>query len=167
MKELNQNIGFERNHQWFRYRAAGIIINDGAVLMVGNDHNDYFYSLGGAVQFGETAEQACLREVFEEAGLRCEIERLAFIHENFFTGQEADFLNDVNCHELSFYFLLKPLTDLSRLESKSFGADGSKEFLKWIPLTEYAKYKAFPRFFADALPELDTNTSVKRIVTYE
>ncbi|WP_259748403.1 hypothetical protein [Lactococcus lactis] len=61
MEETSQDIGFTRNNQWFRYRAAGIIIKDDAVLMVGNDHNDYYYSVGGAVQLGETAEEACLR----------------------------------------------------------------------------------------------------------
>ena len=42
MEETSQDIGFTRNNQWFRYRAAGIIIKDDAVLMVGNDHNDYY-----------------------------------------------------------------------------------------------------------------------------
>ena len=45
MEETSQDIGFTRNNQWFRYRAAGIIIKDDAVLMVGNDHNDYYYSV--------------------------------------------------------------------------------------------------------------------------
>ena len=35
-EETSQDIGFTRNNQWFRYRAAGIIIKDDAVLMVGN-----------------------------------------------------------------------------------------------------------------------------------
>lgn len=33
---------------------------------------------------GETAEQAVIREVYEETGIMYQIERLAFIHENFF-----------------------------------------------------------------------------------
>ena len=167
MEETSQDIGFTRNNQWFRYRAAGIIIKDDAVLMVGNDHNDYYYSVGGAVQLGETAEEACLRELYEETGLQLEIERLAFIHENFFTGQESDFLNKVNCHELSFYFLMKPLTENLSVKSESFGTDGSKEFLKWIPIADYRNYKAFPSFFADELKNLSVNSSVKRIVTHE
>ncbi|MGO3019426.1 MAG: hypothetical protein ACTIH5_00350 [Lactococcus cremoris] len=82
-------------------------------------------------------------------------------------GQENDFLNDVTCHELSFYFLMKPLTENPSVNSKSLGTDGSKEFLKWIPIADYRNYKAFPSFFADELANLSVNSQVKRIVTNE
>lgn len=36
---------------------------------------------------GETAEDAVKREVLEETGVAYEADRLAFIHENFFTAQ--------------------------------------------------------------------------------
>lgn len=32
--------------------------------------------------------------------------RLAFIHEKFFTGSGS--LKGYNCHEIAFYFLMKP-----------------------------------------------------------
>ena len=72
---------------WFRYRACGLIIEDGCVLFAGNNTEDYYYSVGGAVHVGETAEEAAVREVFEETGVRYEVDRLAFIHENFFPGE--------------------------------------------------------------------------------
>ena len=55
---------FSRDGHWFRYRAAAIIIENGCVLFAGNDSEDYFYSVGGGVHMGETAENAVLREVF-------------------------------------------------------------------------------------------------------
>ena len=38
-------------------RVGAIIQKNGKLLMVGNDRNDYDYSVGGRIRFGETAEQ--------------------------------------------------------------------------------------------------------------
>ena len=54
--------------------------------MVENDRFDHLYSVGGRIKFGETAEEAVVREVFEETGREMGIDRLGFIHENFFPG---------------------------------------------------------------------------------
>ena len=60
------DCGFTKENNWFRYRAAAIIIEDGCALFAGNAMDDYFYSIGGGVHMGETAEEAVLREVYEE-----------------------------------------------------------------------------------------------------
>lgn len=52
------NCGFTNDNKWFRYRAAAIIVEDGYVLFAGNEKEDYYYSIGGAVHMGETAEDA-------------------------------------------------------------------------------------------------------------
>lgn len=61
---------------------------------------------------------------------------------------------------------MKPLTENLSVKSESFGTDGSKEFLKWIPIAEYKNYKALT-FFADELKNLSVNSQIKRIVTTE
>ena len=58
-------------------RVGAIIIKDDKILMVKNNRDDYYYSVGGRIQFGETAEQAVKREVKEELGFEMEIDRLA------------------------------------------------------------------------------------------
>lgn len=67
-------------------RVGAIIMKNGKFLMVGNQKDDYLYSVGGRIKFGETAEEAIVREVYEETGRKLEIDRLGFIHENFFYG---------------------------------------------------------------------------------
>ena len=64
-------------------RVGAIIMQDGKILMVGNDRADYLYSVGGRIQFGETAEEAVVREVFEETGVKMEIDRLGFVKFRF------------------------------------------------------------------------------------
>ena len=95
------DCGFTKENNWFRYRAAAIIIENDCVQFVGNESEDYYYSVGGGVHVGETAEAAVVREVFEETGIHYEIDRLAVIHENFFNENNGS-LKGLNCHEICF-----------------------------------------------------------------
>lgn len=78
------DCGFTKENNWFRYRAGAIIVEDDCILLAGNKIDDYLYSIGGGVHLGEKAEDAVVREVFEETGVHYEIDHLAVIHENFF-----------------------------------------------------------------------------------
>ena len=86
---MEYNCFFTNDGKWFRYRAAAIIVEEGCILFAKNEIDDYFYSIGGAVHMGETAEGAVKREVFEETGVEYDVDHLAIIHENFLTITEA------------------------------------------------------------------------------
>ena len=127
-------------------RVGAIIMKDGALLMVGNDR-DYLYSVGGRVKFGETAEEAVVREVFEETGVQMEIDRLGFVHENYFYGDAPSNLNKL-VYEISFFFYMK-VPDTFSPVSESFMEDNSKEHLRWITLDE--DIQMYPEFFKTEL----------------
>ena len=57
-------------------RVGAIIMKKGKILMVGNDR-DYLYSVGGRVKFGETAEEAVVREVLRKQVFRWKLTALA------------------------------------------------------------------------------------------
>ena len=152
----------EEEGNWFRYRAAAIIIEDNCILLAGNEKEDYYYSVGGGVHIGETSEEAVKREVYEETGVKYEVERLAFIHENFFDGS-GYLLKNKKCHEVAFYYLMKP-RGTKELNSNST-TKGIKENVHWIPIDELGKYKAFPTFFIDKLKNI--KEGVEHIVTIE
>ena len=120
----------------------------------------FLYSIGGGVHHGETTEQAVVREVFEETGVRYKIDRLAFVHENFFVMQEGVF-KDKQCHEIAFYFLMKPQGN-QEVQCKSETADG-KEFVKWIPIDELQNYVAYPSFYIEKL--LSLPATVEHIIS--
>ncbi|MBQ6510258.1 MAG: NUDIX domain-containing protein [Flexilinea sp.] len=157
-----KNCGFTNGSDWFRYRAAGIIVEDGCVLFVRNELEDYYYSVGGAVHLGETAEEAVLREVFEETGVRYEIDRLAVIHENFF-NENTGSLKGFECHEICLYFLLKP-RGTKELKSNSWTL-GVRENMVWLPIEKLDEYKVFPSFMKDYLSR--DHAGIEHIITDE
>ena len=128
-------------------RVGAIIRKEGKILMVGNERTDYLYSVGGRIKFGETAEEAVVREVLEEIGVKMEIDRLGFVHENYFYGDSPSNFGKL-IYEISFYFYMKVPCNFT-LVSDSFTEDNSKEFLKWVSLDK--DIKMYPTFFRTEL----------------
>lgn len=119
----------------FRYRASGIIIENDCLLLAKNDRLPYFYSVGGGVHIDETAEDAVMREVYEETGVRYEIDRLAYISERFFKNE----------HRLSFYFIMK-----SR-GTQQLGVTSDTEQMVWVPLDKLQNYDISPIWYKSEL----------------
>ena len=142
-------------------RVGAIIMKDGKLLMVGNEKTDYLYSVGGRIKFGETAEEAIVREVLEETGVKMEIDRLGFVHENYFYGDSPTNFGKL-IYEISFYFYMSVPSDFTPI-SESFTEDNSKEYLKWVSLDE--DIKMYPEFFRTELS--DPKESVRHFVTDE
>jgi ADP-ribose pyrophosphatase YjhB (NUDIX family) len=142
------DITLKAGNGLFIYGVRAIILNDDSILMVKNEKHQYYYPVGGRAQFGETSEIAVLREAYEETSLNFEIDRLAFIHENFFVGS---FLDNEPCHEISLFFLMKPHKDIQKIKCNSVGADGGKESLIWLPINKLSDYQIFPEFYKTEL----------------
>lgn len=142
-------------------RVGAIILKNGRFLMVGNSRSDYLYSVGGRLKFGETAEEAVRREVFEETGIRMEVERLGFVHENYFYADSPAHLGKP-VYEISFFFYMKVPEDFEPV-CASFTEDNSREFLKWVSPDENTAI--YPEFFRTELfrPE----PTVRHFVTDE
>ena len=128
-------------------RVGAIIVKDGKLLMVGNDRVDYLYSVGGRIKFGETVEEAVVREILEETGVKMEIDRLGFVHENYFYGDASAKLGKL-IYEISLFFYMK-VPDTFAPVSESFTEDRSKEYLRWVSLDE--NVKMYPEFFRTEL----------------
>ena len=148
------DCGFENERGWFRLRAAAIILEEGCVLLAQNVKDLYYYSIGGAVHLHESAEEAVLREVYEETGLHYEIDRLCFIHENFFKDVAGK-----PFHEVAFYFLMKPRGDL-KLMGHDVSMYGDAEHAVWVPLPQLPHLYAFPTFFRERLGSLPAGAEV-------
>ncbi len=155
------DITFKRDDKWFRMRACGIIYRDDKILMCKNLDFDLYYSVGGGVEHGESVEDAVRREVFEETGQRLEIDRLLFIHQNFFVDKFAFPDEKVDCHEMAFYYLMKDNgEDLVRVGETSLGA---KEKTEWLSRQDFKEKTVYPNFLFEKLD----NKEVEIIKTIE
>jgi 8-oxo-dGTP pyrophosphatase MutT (NUDIX family) len=128
-------------------RVGAVILKDGKFLMVGSDRNDYLYSVGGRLQFGETSEEAVVREVYEETGVKMEVDRLGFVSEVYFYGDAPTNLGKT-IYEVSFYYYMKVSEDFEPV-SEDFQEGESTEHLRWV--TPDDEIRMFPTFFKDEL----------------
>ena len=74
-----------------RLRAQAIVIKDDQILLLKTrigDREDYELP-GGGIEEGETPEDAAIRELFEETGIKGEVVRLAFKYYNGFGVQKS------------------------------------------------------------------------------
>ncbi len=142
-------------------RVGAIIMKDGKLLMVGNERANYLYTVGGRIKFGETAEEAIVRETLEETGVKMEVDRLAFVHENYFYGDAPSNLGKL-IYEISFYFYMKLPSNFTPI-SESFTEDNSREHLRWVALNE--DIKMYPEFFRTEL--MNPTDTVKHFIKDE
>lgn len=156
---MNNDMSVACSDGMLNIRAGAIIMKDGKVLMIGNKRTPYLYSVGGRIKMGETAEEAVVREVFEETGVKMQVERLGFVHENYFCGDSAHNFGKM-IYEISFFFYMKVPDDFSPV-CESFTDDGNEEFLIWVSPND--DVKIYPEFFRTELRK--TSVGIRHIVT--
>ncbi len=141
---MGQDMTLPCGDGYVNIRVGAIIMKDGKVLMATDDRVDHYYSVGGRIQFGETAEEAVVREVEEETGVRLEIDRPGFIHQNYFIS-DIQAKRGKLIYELAIYYYMKVPEDLS---PKPSGAE-QNEHIEWVSLD--TKKKLYPEFFRTEL----------------
>lgn len=96
------DISFNQENQKFNYRVCAMIISENRLLAMHDERSPYFYLPGGRVKMGETAEQAVVREIWEELGVTLKIVRPLWLNQAFFTED----VDGIRYHELCIYFLI-------------------------------------------------------------
>ena len=137
------------------FTASGFVLRNGRILLVNHRKHRVWIYPGGHVEPNETPDEACVREVFEETGIRCGIvsprdESLGepgvveVLHvpwmvlcERIPAGTEPE-----HCH-IDFAYVCEPLPGQgSTLAEDTRETDG----IGWFTLAEALQLPLFPDF---------------------
>ena len=142
-------------------RVGAIILKDGKFLMASNEREDYLYSVGGRIRFGETAGEAVVREVEEETGWRLEVDRLGFVHENYFYGDVPGVNDGKLVYEVSFYFYMQVPEGFEPVGESHTDEGCVREWMEWVAPDDARTI--YPDFFRAELKHPEQ--TVKHFVT--
>lgn len=81
---------YQVSHSELRWRpsAYGIVVCEGKILLT--EQNNKFGLPGGGIEFGETPEQAVIREIKEETGFEARSPQLVEILTDYFSYTDGD-----------------------------------------------------------------------------
>ena len=143
IKMIQQDFRTKIENTVFGVRATALIVEDGKLLVV--EDEDGFYTIGGAIQVGERTEEAVIREVKEELGVKAQARELAFVVENRFEQAGVHF------HNIEFHYLVDLLEDAPLTMQE----DERQLPCRWIALNQLHTVPLKPGFLKTVLPEWD------------
>lgn len=86
--------------------AGGIVCNERNEILLQRRGDSNSWGLpGGAVELGESAEEAAIREIYEETGLEVEVEHLSGVYTKYF----HHYSNGDKAQCITFFFQCRPL----------------------------------------------------------
>lgn len=134
----------------FTFRAAGVAVQDGQVLLQCAPDEGGFWGLpGGRVEMGESAAATLLREMQEELGVTVEVGRLLWTVENFFEYEGH------RHHELGLYLAMTIPPERGPLHGPFVAMEGEQQIpCVWHPLEDVAQLPIYPTFLREALTDL-------------
>lgn len=133
-----------------RIRAAGILIENGAMLLVKvrDFTGEYWIPPGGGMEPEDRSSKACLiREFKEEAGIDVEVGELICVREFLETHCQryhAEFF-----YRITSYQGTPHIENLTGLNDEEF-----IQSVEWLPLEELADVRLYPVELKDKLPEM-------------
>lgn len=155
------DLQFKAEGVHFNSRSAGICIKNGKILLSRLVTDDFFTFVGGKVNFGETTEQAVMREFEEETGAVVCTERLLGIIENIFT------MNGEKWHQYLFYYLINDkYNTLPIFDGEKQIKDNSAGIYKWYNIRDIDNVSIKPACSYDIVQNLQ-NHQIRHIVVKE
>lgn len=142
-------------------RPATIVIKEDKLLLVKSDYNgNIFYLLpGGGMEFGETVEEAAIRETLEETGEEIKIIKPVYINEYIDN-------KDKSKRVINLFFL----SEIVKEDKSKLTNDGGKiKSIEWVDLDNLKNINLKPDFLKNLKKNLneDFKNSISYSVTFK
>ena len=146
---------------YFNYRVAAVIVNDNKILAQKDTKKNKYYLPGGRVAFGETSEDAILREIKEELKIDITTYRPLWLNECFFDECGKNF------HEIGMYYYVDiSNTSFNHFESEFELAEGKRiNTYAWLDINNLNNVCLYPLFIKDEINNM--NDTFKLIISKE
>ena len=140
---MSRDILFKTEDHVFSYRVAGILVENGKILLQRDIYGNHAV-VGGHVSFMELTKDPLVRACMEDLHGKIGVDDLLAVNENFFMW------SDKPCHQVHFYYAV-------HLEDETFFREGvvsgydelddmrvDLDYL-WGPLEELKNLSVYPR----------------------
>lgn len=146
---------------YFNHRVAAVIINDDMILAQKNPKDGTNYLVGGRVQFGESTEEALIREVKEELNINIKTYRPLWVNENFFSDNTTDF------HEIGMYYLVDISDTVFNHYENAFEIieQYKTNYYEWLDIDKLDDSILYPAFIKDEIKNI--SNELKLLITRE
>ena len=138
------------------FRVAGVVLQDGKLLVQQEISSGEYALPGGHVSFREASADTLVREFREELGAKVRPIRLLWSEECFWHWSNRD------AHSLCFYYLAELESELSL---PAVSRDNPDVLFRWLPVENIPSVTLWPPFAAEELQNLSPYP--KHFVRYE
>lgn len=119
---MAKDVRFHMENGTYKLRACGVIELNGKYLVDCTKINHFYSFPGGHIKFGETSEDAAIRETEEETGMKVKSKALLSITEVFLGDQKTKML-----HEIDFHYLMEPVDYKGPMKFSTVEIDDGKK----------------------------------------
>lgn len=122
--------------QKINVRVRLVIINQGKILLSYVKDEDFYFYIGGKMEYGETVKQACQREIKEECAANFTFRKILYVR---------DFIiPKINEHSLEL-FILGDIDQFKQVEGKIDPEFGDNKWQTWVDLNKLSQIKVLPQ----------------------
>ena len=124
------------NNRKIKPRVRLIVIKNGKILLSYVKTQNFYFYIGGKIEWGETVKDACIREVDEECGAEFEFGKILYVRDYIKPEEEE--------HSIELYILgdVDKTSEIEGFRDKEFDGD---HWQTWVDLNDIGKLDVRPK----------------------